>query len=129
MRRMRGREWVAAIRVKGGTVLALPKGNIDRGESAAEAARREVREEAGVAGDLVGKLGDVKYWYVRRDGTRVFKVVSFFLLRYRSGSVADHDREVDGAEWVALEDAERLLEYRGEKQMAAAALHVLAEPR
>lgn len=129
VRRMRGRDFVAAIRVKGGTVLALPKGHVDEGETAADAARREVREEAGVDGDLVGKLGDVKYWYVRRDGTRVFKIVSFFLLRYRSGSVADHDHEVDGAEWVPLEDAERLLEYKGEKQMVAAALTALAEAR
>ena len=129
VRRMQGRDWVAAIRVKGGKVLALPKGNIDPGETAADAARREVREEAGVDGDLVGKLGDVKYWYVRRTGERVFKVVSFFLLRYRSGSVEDHDHEVDAAEWVPLEDAERLLQYKGEKQMVAAALTALAESR
>ena len=129
VRRMRGREFVAAIRVKGGKVLALPKGNIDEGETAPEAARREVREEAGVDGEVAGKLGDVKYWYVRRGGTRVFKIVSFFLLRYRSGSVEDHDHEVDGAEWVPLEDAERLLQYKGEKQMAAAALTALAAAR
>jgi 8-oxo-dGTP pyrophosphatase MutT (NUDIX family) len=126
VRRMRGRDYVAAIRIKGGRVLALPKGNIDRGESAAEAAVREVREEAGVAGDVLQKLGDVKYWYVRRSGERVFKIVSFFLLRYRSGSVADHDHEVDSAEWIPLEDAPRLLEYKGEKEMAAAALTALA---
>ena len=129
VRRMQGRDWVAAIRVKDGKVLALPKGNIDPGETAADAAVREVREEAGVDGELAGKLGDVKYWYVRRSGERVFKVVSFFLLRYRSGSVEDHDHEVDAAEWVPLEDAERLLEYKGEKQMAAAALTALAESR
>jgi 8-oxo-dGTP pyrophosphatase MutT (NUDIX family) len=128
VRRMRGRDYVAAVRVKGGTVLALPKGHIDPGESAAEAARREVREEAGVTGELVEKLGDVKYWY-SRDGDRVMKIVSFFRFRYVAGSVADHDHEVDSAEWVPLEDAPRLLAYRGEKQMAEAALSSLSPDR
>ena len=128
VRRMRGSDFMAAVRVKGGTVLALPKGHIDAGESAAEAAQRELREEAGVQGELVGKLGDVKYWY-SRGGERVMKVVSFFLFRYRSGSVIDHDHEVDSAEWVPLEDAPRLLTYRGERDMAAAALSTLAPGR
>ena len=121
VRRLRGRPHLAAVRVKGGKVLALPKGHIDEGESAADAARREVREEAGVETTLVDKLGDVRYWY-QRDGQRVFKVVSFFLLRYRSGSVRNHDDEVDSAEWVPLEDAPALLAYRGERDMAIAAL-------
>ena len=126
IRRMRGRDYLAVVLVKDGTVRALPKGHIDRGESAAEAAEREVWEEAGLRADLVEKLGDVKYWYVR-GGERVFKVVSFFLLRYRSGSVRDYQRaEVDGAEWVPLEDAPRLLAYRGEREMAAKALEALA---
>ena len=128
VRRFRGRPFVAAVRVKDGTVLALPKGQIDAGESAAQAAAREVLEEAGVEGELVEKLGDVRYWY-QRDGQRVLKVVSFFLFRYRSGSVRDHDDEVDSAEWVALEDAPRLLEYRGERQMAEAALSRSAPDR
>jgi 8-oxo-dGTP pyrophosphatase MutT (NUDIX family) len=129
IRRMRGRDYVAAVRVKNGTVLALPKGHIDAGESAAEAAEREVREEAGIESELVEKLGDVKYWYAR-DGERVFKVVSFFLFRYRSGSVRDYQREeVDGAEWIPLADAPRLLAYRGEKDMASAALSSRADAR
>lgn len=128
VRRMRGRDFVAAVRVKGGTVLALPKGHIDAGETSAEAAAREVREEAGVTGELVEKLGDVRYWY-RRDGQRVMKNVAFFLFRYRSGSVADHDHEVDSAEWVPLEDAPRLLAYRGERDMASAALSALGSAR
>jgi hypothetical protein len=57
------------------------------------------------------------------------KVVSFFLFRYRSGSVRDHDREVDSAEWVPLEDAPRLLAYRGERDMAEAALSRLSQGR
>jgi 8-oxo-dGTP pyrophosphatase MutT (NUDIX family) len=121
VRRFRGRPFMAAVRVKDGTVLALPKGRIDKGESAAETAAREVREEAGIEAALVEKLGDVRYWY-QRDGQRIFKVVSFFLFRYRSGSVRDHDDEVDSAEWVPLEDAVRLLAYRGERDMAEAAL-------
>jgi 8-oxo-dGTP pyrophosphatase MutT (NUDIX family) len=128
VRRMRGRDYAAAVRLRGGTVLALPKGHIDPGESAAEAAQREVREEAGVNGELVRKLGDVKYWY-SRDGDRVMKIVSFFLFRYRSGSVADHDHEVESAEWVPLADAPRLLAYRGERQMAEAALSALDSGR
>ena len=83
VRRFRGRWWLAAIRPNGkpeGT-WALPKGLIDAGESGAETAVREVAEETGLAGRLEGKLGDVRYVYTR-GGERIFKVVSFFLLRY-----------------------------------------------
>lgn len=128
VRRMRGRDYMAAVRVKGGTVLALPKGHIEAGESGAEAAAREVREEAGVEGELVEKLGDVRYWY-QRDGQRVMKNVAFFLFEYQSGSVEDHDHEVDSAEWVPLEDAPGLLAYRGERDMAKAALSALRTAR
>jgi 8-oxo-dGTP pyrophosphatase MutT (NUDIX family) len=120
VRNMRGRPYVAAVRVKDGSVLALPKGHIDPGESAAEAAAREVREETGVAATLIEKLDDIRYWY-SREGKRVLKVVSFFLFRYRSGSVRDHDYEVVSAEWVPLAAAPTLLSYRGEKEVAAAA--------
>jgi 8-oxo-dGTP pyrophosphatase MutT (NUDIX family) len=128
VRRFRGRPFLAAVRVKEGTVLALPKGHIDPGESAAEAAAREVREEAGIDAELLEKLGDIRYWY-SRDGQRVMKVVSFFLFRYRSGSVREHDHEVDCAEWVPLEDATRLLTYKGEREMAEAALSSLRAGR
>ena len=128
VRTMRGRPFIAAVRVKDGSVLALPKGHIDPGESAAEAAEREVREETGVSGDLVEKIDDIRYWYVR-DGRRVLKVVSFFLFRYRSGSVRDHDHEVVSAEWVPLGEAPKLLSYRGEREVAAAAQSRLGRGR
>jgi 8-oxo-dGTP pyrophosphatase MutT (NUDIX family) len=121
VRRFRGRAWGACIRVKGGSVLALPKGHIDPGESAAEAAAREVSEETGLEAGLVEKLDDVRYWY-RRPGVRVFKVVSFFLFRYRSGSVRNHDHEVESVEWVPLEEAPARLSYPGERKVAGAAL-------
>ena len=127
VRRMRGRPYIAAVRVKGGKVLALPKGHIEAGESGAETAVREVREETGIDSRVVEKLDDIRYWYTR-DGARVLKVVSFFLLAYRSGSVRDYQREeVDGAEWLPLDEAPARLAYRGEKQMAAAALSKVAD--
>ena len=105
----------------GSKVLALPKGHPEEGESAEDAALREVREEAGVDARLVEPLGDVRYWYTR-DGRRIAKVVSFFLLAYVSGEVDDHDFEVERASWMALEDAARELTYAGEREMAARAL-------
>jgi 8-oxo-dGTP pyrophosphatase MutT (NUDIX family) len=89
-----------------------------------------VREETGLEAEVVEKLGDIKYWYVRKwsDGERVFKVVSFFLLRYKAGSLDNYQRaEVDGAEWIPLEDAPKVLAYRGEKDMAKVALSKLTE--
>jgi 8-oxo-dGTP pyrophosphatase MutT (NUDIX family) len=105
----------------GSKVLALPKGHPEEGESAVDAALREVREEAGVDARLVEPLGDVRYWYTR-EGRRIAKVVSFFLLEYVGGEVEDHDFEVEQARWMALEDAARELSYAGEREMAARAL-------
>ncbi len=114
-------------------VLTLPKGLIDPGEKPPETALREVREETGVSADLVTKLGDVKYVYVRSwgDGERVFKVVSFYLMRYRSGRIDDIAAamriEVGCAKWIRLEDAPKLLAYKGEKEMAGRAVEYVAQ--
>jgi 8-oxo-dGTP pyrophosphatase MutT (NUDIX family) len=122
---VRGRECVVIVPTRraadGSKVLALPKGHPERDESAADAALREVREEAGVEARLVDKLGDVRYWYTR-GGQRIAKVVSFFLLEYVSGEVADHDREVEQASWLPLEVAARELTYKGERDMVGRAL-------
>jgi 8-oxo-dGTP pyrophosphatase MutT (NUDIX family) len=109
----------------GSRVLALPKGHPDGDETAADAALREVREETGVVASLVEKLGDVRYWYMR-GGRRIAKVVSFYLLEYVSGELADHDHEVERAEWMPLEEAARRLTYKGEREMVAAGGRVLA---
>jgi 8-oxo-dGTP pyrophosphatase MutT (NUDIX family) len=131
VRTVRGRIMLAAIRPRGKKegVWALPKGNIDPGESPAETAVREVREETGIEGRLVEKLGDVRYVYTRPGGLRIFKVVSFFLLRAGRGRIGEIDEsmriEVAEARWLPLEEAPRLLAYGGEREMAAKALERL----
>jgi 8-oxo-dGTP pyrophosphatase MutT (NUDIX family) len=127
IRRFRGRPFTVVVRLSGDR-LALPKGHPDEGESMVEAAQREVREEAGIVADPIEKLGDVRYWY-SWEGERIFKVVSFYLFRYRSGSVRDHDEEVLCAKWIPLEDAPTQLAFGGERSMAAAALSKLAPGR
>ena len=125
IRNLKGRPFLAVVRVRD-KILALPKGHPEPGESAQEAAQREVREETGLEATPVEKLGDVRYWYAR-DGDRVLKVVSFFLFRYRSGRLDDDDDEVEEALWIPLEEAPERLAYRGEKDMARTALSQLAK--
>lgn len=113
-------------------VLALPKGLIDPGEKPLATALREVHEETGVIADLITKLGDIKYVYSRSwgDGKRVFKIVSFYLMGYRSGRIDQIKQEmrieVARARWIPLQDAPKLLAYKGEKQMARRALEYIA---
>jgi 8-oxo-dGTP pyrophosphatase MutT (NUDIX family) len=122
---------VKSKRSKIKAILCLPKGLVDEGEKPLDAALREVREETGITAVPIVKLADIKYVYVRSwgDGERVFKIVSFYLLRYESGridNIAEEMRiEVACAKWVRLEDAPKLLAYRGEKQMARKALEYL----
>ncbi|MCI0349146.1 MAG: NUDIX domain-containing protein [Acidobacteriales bacterium] len=117
----------------GKPLLALPKGWINAGEKPPEAALREVREETGIEAQVIAKLGDIKYVYVRKwsDGARVFKVVSFYLLRYVTGDIGNISaamrKEVLRALWVPLDEAPESLAYKGERQMAEKALEYAAE--
>lgn len=112
----------------GSRVTGLPKGHLDDDETPEQAARREVAEEAGVNGDLVGELGDVHYRYERR-GRPVAKRVRFYLYSYRSGDVADHDHEIEDARWLDFETALQELTYPGEREMVRRARSRMAADR
>jgi 8-oxo-dGTP pyrophosphatase MutT (NUDIX family) len=132
VREIGGRWMVAAIRPGGKPdgIWALPKGRIDEGETGAVTALREVAEETGARGELVRKLGDVKYWF-NWEHERIFKIVSFFLVRYEGGELGDipeeFRHEVADVRWLPLDEASRLLAYDGEREMAEKALVALAE--
>ncbi len=140
LRKMRGRWFLAVIEPHMGRpqkpaprkitaskpsagIVALPKGTIDKGEKPEQTALREVNEETGVHAELIGKLTDIKYFYVRNwgDHARVFKIVSFYLFLYRSGrlgNIAPEMRiEVHRAFWLALDDALKTLSYQGEREV------------
>jgi 8-oxo-dGTP pyrophosphatase MutT (NUDIX family) len=148
IRRLSGSWWIAAIepqrdadtpvltpsgrkRLPRKTILALPKGLVDPGEKPDVAAVREVQEETGVTAGLIGKLTDIKYVYVRSwgDKEKVFKIVSFYLLRYQSGRIDEITPEmrveVRRALWLPLEDAPIKLAYSGERQVVRKAQEYL----
>jgi 8-oxo-dGTP pyrophosphatase MutT (NUDIX family) len=120
----RGDEIVVVVPVKraadGRRVLGLPKGHPEKGETLEQAAAREVREEAGVVGELVEHIGEVTYHYERK-GKRRLKQVSWYLIRYGSGDTADHDHEMEAARWMPIDQAIRELTYDGEREIASRA--------
>ncbi|MFZ2050759.1 MAG: NUDIX hydrolase [Solirubrobacteraceae bacterium] len=126
---VRGQEVIAIVPTRraadGSSVLALPKGHIDEGETPLQAATREVREEAGVVVAHLADLGEVRYWYTRK-GQRIAKAVHFFLFGYVDGDVADHDEEVQEARWMPLQQARQELSYPGEREMVSRAIALLA---
>jgi len=115
------------------SIRALPKGAIDEGEKPEQTALREVEEETGVRAEMIAKLADIKYVYVRTwgDKARVFKIVSFYLLLYRAGKLGNISPEmrieVQRAFWLPLEEAPGKLSYKGEREMAERAIEYVSD--
>jgi 8-oxo-dGTP diphosphatase len=128
-RRRDSRVEVALISVGGESRWQLPKGLVDAGETPEAAAVREAREETGLATELVAPVDKIEYWYyaTNRGGrVRFHKFVHFYLLRYLSGDVRDHDAEVNEARWVEIDEARALLAFAGERKVLERAREMLA---
>jgi 8-oxo-dGTP pyrophosphatase MutT (NUDIX family) len=111
---------------QGRLLWSLPKGHIEAGETAEQAAVREVQEETGIAGDIIGELGTIDFWFVA-DGRRIHKTVRHYLLRKIDGELSDADIEVDEVAWVPLPDIRKQLAYPDERSLVDTAGRMLAE--
>ncbi len=118
---------VPVIVPAGRQALALPKGHLEHGESPAAAAAREVLEETGVRGVVVGDLGSIDYRYRGRRGQLIHKVVDWFLLRYAAGRAGRHDAEVERVALMPLPVLTRALTYRGEREVVGRAIALLED--
>jgi|WetSurMetagenome_2_1015567.scaffolds.fasta_scaffold339760_2 8-oxo-dGTP diphosphatase len=111
---------VALILVAPNLRWQLPKGTVNLDEKIEQAALREVREETGIQAELLNLLERIEYWfYATREGHRVrfHKFVHFYLMRFISGDVNDHDHEVEEARWVDINEAIDMLAFESEKKM------------
>jgi 8-oxo-dGTP pyrophosphatase MutT (NUDIX family) len=102
----------------------LPKGIVNAGENLSETAVREVKEETGIAGTLVELIDQIEYWYYGQSGSqrvRFHKIVHFYLLKFQSGSTDNHDKEVEEARWMEIDEAQALLSFKTEKEIVARA--------
>ena len=104
-------------------VWTFPKGNIEKGEKPEETAVREIMEETGIRSKVEKYLGDINYWYSLK-GTRIFKTVKYYLMKYMDGKPSP-SWEVRDAAFFELKEANRLLKYKGDKEIFKKALSVL----
>ncbi|HEY2191849.1 MAG TPA: NUDIX hydrolase [Actinomycetospora sp.] len=111
---------------RGRLLWSLPKGHIEEGETAEQAAVREVEEETGIIATVQAPLGSINYWFVAED-RRVHKTVQHFLLTAIGGELSDADVEVTEVAWVPLSELSARLAYADERRLVRLAAEILEE--
>ena len=109
---------------RGRVVWSMPKGHVEEGETAAQAAVREVWEETGIKAEIVAELGTVDFWFTA-DDKRVHKTVHHFIMQAVGGEISGDNAEVLSAEWVELDRAPARLAYADERRLLHKARQML----
>ncbi|WP_151641006.1 NUDIX hydrolase [Corynebacterium sp. 11A] len=111
---------------RGRLLWSMPKGHVENGEAHTATAEREVWEETGIKGEVLGELGVIDYWFVS-DGTRIHKTVHHHLLAYLDGDLNDDDPEVTEVSWVPANSLIERLAYADERKLARTAHSLMRE--
>jgi 8-oxo-dGTP pyrophosphatase MutT (NUDIX family) len=115
---------------RGRLLWSLPKGHVEAGETETDTAVREVAEETGILGRVIGKLGVIDFWFVA-EGRRVHKTVHHFLLvaadPVHGLTLSDEDVEVSEVAWVPLGEVAARLAYADERRLLERVPGLLAE--
>ena len=127
-----GRPEVVLVRPAGRNTWVLPKGGLESKETVEQAAMRECREETGFTVSVDQPLGQVAYFYARRESPngplyRIFKRVSFFLMKHQGGDASQHDDEIQDVRWFGIDDAVRKASHRNERDLIIKARGLLAD--
>jgi 8-oxo-(d)GTP phosphatase len=117
-----GKAEVVLVRPAGKDTWVLPKGGLEKKETVEEAAMRECREETGFNVTIDQPLGEVAYFYARRESPnaplyRIFKRVKFYLMRHLGGDASQHDDEIEDVRWFGIDDAVRKASHRNEREL------------
>ncbi|HKP69973.1 MAG TPA: NUDIX hydrolase [Pyrinomonadaceae bacterium] len=119
---------IAIVKISDELRWHLPKGLIDPGETKEQAALREVREESGIDGEIVGLIETIDYWFYAAysgERRRYHKFVHFYLMHFVGGDVGDHDHEVVESRWVPVDAAIEMLYFKTERDVVTKAVTMI----